>query len=130
MNFNKVIMLGRLTRDPALRETKTGTTVADFGMASTRIWKDKGGNKQEETLFIDVVAWGAQADLIGDSVKKGHRLHIEGRLKLETWDSKEGEKRSRIRIHMEGFQFIEPKGGIAKAAISNRSEEDNPVVPF
>jgi len=127
MNFNKVILLGRLTRDPELRQTTGGTSVTDFGLASTRVWKNKDREQQEETLFVDVVAWGAQAELIHGSVKKGHRLMIEGRLKLETWESKEGEKRSRIRVHMEGFQFIEPKGTGGKPAAPKDDDED---VPF
>jgi single-strand DNA-binding protein len=126
MNYNKVIMLGRLTRDPVLRQTNSGTSVTDFGLASTRVWKNQDGVQSEETCFVDVVAWGAQAELIHGSVKKGHRLHIEGRLKLEQWESKEGEKRSRLRIHMEGFQFIEPKGGTSKPA-EPKSDDD---VPF
>jgi len=124
MNYNKVILLGRLTRDPELRKTTGGTSVTDFGLAVTRVWKNQGGEQQEETLFVDIVAWGAQAELIHGSVKKGHRLHVEGRLKLETWE-KDGEKRSRIRVHMEGFQFIEPKGGPPKA-----KPADDDDVPF
>ena len=128
MNYNKVILFGRLTRDPELRKTSNGTSVTDFGLAVTRVWKNKDGEQQEETLFVDIVAWGAQAELIHGSVKKGHRLHVDGRLKLETWKTPEGDPRSRIRVHMESFQFIEPKGtGASSNRSASASDED---VPF
>jgi single-strand DNA-binding protein len=128
MNFNKVILLGRLTRDPSLRETGKGTPVADFGLAVTRVWRNKDGDQQEEVLFIDVVAWGAQAKLIHDNVRKGQRLHIEGRLKLEEWESDAGKQR-RIRVHMEQFQFIEPKRETVDAGATSDNDDDEDV-PF
>jgi len=129
MNYNKVILFGRLTRDPELRETGTGTAVTDFGLAVTRVWKNQTGEQQEETLFVDIVAWGAQAKVIHGSVRKGHRLHIDGRLKQEKWTNSEGQPRQRIRVHMENFQFIEPKGA-AGSVDGNAANDDEADVPF
>lgn len=106
-SFNKVIIVGNLTRDPELRYTPKGTAVAKLGMAINRQWKDDSGEKKEEVTFIDVDAFGKQAETIGQYCKKGKPLLIEGRLKLETWEDKQtNQKRSKLGVVLESFQFL------------------------
>ncbi|MBX3744307.1 MAG: single-stranded DNA-binding protein [Verrucomicrobiae bacterium] len=106
-SFNKVILLGNLTRDPELRFTPKGQAVARIGLAVNRSYKTESGESREEVTFIDVDAWGKQAELIGQYLRKGSPLFVEGRLKLDQWDDKNtGQKVSKLRVVMEGFQFV------------------------
>lgn len=106
-SFNKVILLGNLTRDPELRYTPKGQAVAKLGLAVNRSYKLESGETREEVTFIDVDAWGKQAELIGQYLRKGNPLFVEGRLKLDQWDDKNtGQKVSKLRVVMENFQFI------------------------
>jgi single-strand DNA-binding protein len=127
-NVNKVMLLGRLTHDPEMRRTNSGTEVTDFSLATKRVWKNQNGDTQEETTFVDAVAWGRQADLIASRFSKGQRIFIEGRLKLEKWET-DGEKRSKLRVHVENFQFIERKGEGAAVTTGAGSESDDDA-PF
>ena len=88
-SLNKVMLIGNLTRDPELRHTSKGTSVAELGLAINRVWKDESGQKQEETTFVDVTLWGRLADLAQQYLIKGRPVYIEGRLNLDTWDDKE-----------------------------------------
>lgn len=107
MSFNKVILLGNLTRDPEIRYLPSGSAVGRLGIAVNRKWKDKDGTDKEEVSFIDVDAFGKQAELIGQYLKKGNPLFLEGRLKTDTWDDKEsGKKQSKLKVVLEGFQFV------------------------
>jgi single-strand DNA-binding protein len=107
-SFNKVILAGNLTRDPELRYTPKGTAVAEIGIAVNRTWRDESGASQEEVTFVDVAAYGKQAEVIGQYLKKGRPILIEGRLKLDQWDDKQtGQKRSKLRVVLEGFQFLD-----------------------
>ncbi len=106
-SFNKVILLGNLTRDPELRYTPKGQAVARLGLAVNRTYKLDSGETREETTFIDIDAWGRQAELLGQYVRKGSPLFVEGRLKLDQWDDKAtGQKVSKLRVVLENFQFI------------------------
>lgn len=107
-NFNKVILIGNLTRDPELRYTSKGLAIAKIGMAINRSWRDAtSGELKEEVTFVDVDSFGKQAELIGQYVKKGQPLMVEGRLKLDTWDDKQtNQKRSRLGVVVETFQFL------------------------
>jgi single-strand DNA-binding protein len=106
-SFNKVILLGNLTRDPELRYTPKGQAVARLGLAVNRSYKTESGETKEEVTFIDIDAWGKQAELIGQYLRKGSPLFVEGRLKLDQWDDKNtGQKTSKLRVVMEGFQFV------------------------
>lgn len=110
-NYNKVILMGNLTRDPEVRYTSGGTAIAKLGMAINRTWSNKEGQKQEETTFVDVDAFGRQAEVIGQYLKKGRPVMIEGRLKLDQWDDKQtGAKRSKLGVVLEGFQFLDSRG--------------------
>ena len=111
-NYNKVILMGNLTRDPDVKYTSGGTAIAKLGMAINRTWTNKEGQKQEETTFVDVDAFGRQAEVIGQYLKKGRPVMIEGRLKLDQWDDKQtGQKRSKLGVTLEGFQFLDSGGG-------------------
>src|SRR6202030_404574 len=96
-SFNKVILMGNLTRDPEVRYTPKGTAVAKIGLAVNHRWTNEAGEKKEEVTFVDVEAWGRQAETIGQYMTKGKPILIEGRLKLDSWDDKEsGQKRSKM----------------------------------
>jgi single-strand DNA-binding protein len=106
-NLNKVFLMGNLTRDPELRYTPKGTAVAKLGLAVNRVWKTETGETKEEVTFVDVDAFGRQAETIGQYCKKGRPLFIEGRLRLDQWDDKQtGQKRSKLGIVLESFQFL------------------------
>ena len=109
-NFNKVYLMGNLTRDPELRATPSGTAVCQFGLAVNRVYNNSNGERQEETTFVDVEAWGRQAETVSKYVSKGHPLFVEGRLKLDSWENKEGEKRSKMKVVLENMQLISQKG--------------------
>jgi single-strand DNA-binding protein len=103
-NFNKVILLGNLTRDVELRHTQSGMALGKFGMAINRKWSQNGEQK-ESTCFVDLTAWGRQAELLNQYVKKGSQLFVEGRLEYSTWEA-EGGKRSKLEVIVENFQFV------------------------
>jgi single-strand DNA-binding protein len=107
-NFNKVILIGNLTRDPELRYTPKGTAIAKIGLAINRTWRTDTGETKEEVTFVDVDAFGRQAETLGQYMKKGRPIMIEGRLRLDTWEDKQtNQKRSRLGVVMESFQFLD-----------------------
>ena len=107
-NFNKVILAGNMTRDPELRYTPKGTAIAKFGLAINRNWTGEDGQKREEVTFVDVDAFGKQAEVIGQYLRKGRPVLVEGRLKLDQWDDKQtGQKRSRLGVILESFSFLD-----------------------
>src|SRR3954447_7870398 len=113
-SFNKVILLGNLTRDPEVRYTPKGTAVTELGMAVNRVYTAENGEKREETTFVDVTLWGRTAKIAGEYLKKGRPVFIEGRLQLDTWDDKtSGQKRSKLKVVGEGLQLLggRPGGG-------------------
>jgi len=118
-NFNKVILAGNLTRDPELRYTPKGTAVAKIGLAINRKWRSESGEMKDETTFVDVDCFGKTAETVGQYLKKGRPILIEGRLRYETWDDKQsGQKRSKLGVVMESFQFIDStrnEGGAPEA---------------
>lgn len=116
-SFNKVILAGNLTRDPELRYTPNGKAIAKFALAVNRNWTTETGEKKEEVTFIDVDAFGRQAEVISQYLKKGRPLLMEGRLKLDQWDDKQtGQKRSRLGVVLESFSFLD--GGRTEGAPS------------
>ena len=111
-SFNKVILLGNLTRDPEVRYTPKGTAVTELGMAVNRVYTAENGEKREETTFVDVTLWGRTAEIAGEYLKKGRPVFIEGRLQLDTWDDKtSGQKRSKLKVVGEGLQLIGSRPG-------------------
>jgi single-strand DNA-binding protein len=111
MNYNKVILMGNLTRDPELRYLPSNTPVVEFGLAVNRKWK-KDGETQEETCFVDCTAFGRSGEVINQFVSKGKPLMIEGRLQLDQWEDKQsGQKRSKLKVIVENFQFVGGRDG-------------------
>jgi single-strand DNA-binding protein len=116
-NFNKVILAGNLTRDPEMRYTPKGTAVAKFGLAINRTWKNETGETQNEVTFVDVDAFGRQAEVICQYMKKGRPFLMEGRLKLDQWEDKNThQKQSKLRVVLESFSFIDSKPADASAS--------------
>ncbi len=106
-NFNKVYLIGNLTRDPELRVTPKGTAICQFGLAVNRQFKDESGAMRDDTTFVDIEAWGKQGETISKYCTKGRPLFVEGRLKLDQWEDKtSGQKRSKLKVVLEGFQFL------------------------
>jgi single-strand DNA-binding protein len=106
-SFNKVILMGNLTRDPELRYTPKGTAVAKLGLAVNRSWRNAEGQQQDETTFVDVDAFGKQAETLGQYMQKGRPILIEGRLKLDQWEDKNtGQNRSKLGVILEKFSFV------------------------
>jgi single-strand DNA-binding protein len=111
-SYNKVLLLGNLTRDPELRVTPKGTAVCQFGLAVNRQFKDESGQTREEVTFVDLEAWGKQAETIAKFLTKGRPLFVEGRLKFDQWDDKaSGQKRSKLKVVLENFQFLGGREG-------------------
>jgi single-strand DNA-binding protein len=108
-NFNKVILVGNLTRDPELRYTPKGTAVARITLAVNRTFTSgEGGEKKEEVSFVDVDVWGRQAEVISQYMKKGRPLLVEGRLKQDTWEDKNTkQKQSKLKVVLETFSFLD-----------------------
>ncbi len=105
-SFNKVILLGNLTRDPETRVTANGNTICKLGMAVSRVYSTRDGERREETTFVDIDAFGKQAEVITKYMRKGRPLMVEGRLKLDQWETNEGQKRSKLGVVLENFQFV------------------------
>ncbi|MCP4566850.1 MAG: single-stranded DNA-binding protein [FCB group bacterium] len=118
--FNKVIMLGNLTRDPALSYLPSQTPVVEFGLATNRKWNDKDGSPKEEVCFVDCRVFGKQAETLNKYCSKGRPLLIEGRLTLDQWDAPDGTKRSKHRITIEKFTFVGDG-----SSLGGRKEEQN-----
>jgi single-strand DNA-binding protein len=109
-SFNKVILLGNLTRDPQVRQLPGNSVVTDFGLACNRKFRTAAGEDREETAFVDCSAFGKQAEVISQFCRKGKPLFVEGRLKYDTWDDKAGGgKRSKLSVVVENFQFVGPR---------------------
>jgi single-strand DNA-binding protein len=132
-SFNKVILLGNLTRDPEVRYTPKGTAVTELGMAVNRVYTAENGEKREETTFVDVTLWGRTAEIAGEYLKKGRPVFIEGRLQLDTWDDKQsGQKRSKLKVVGEGLQLIGSRpggsggGGDDEGSSAPRSSKSTP----
>jgi single-strand DNA-binding protein len=106
LNLNTVVLAGHLTRDPEMRPLAGDKVVANFGLAINRRFKSPDGEIKEESTFIDCEAWGRTAELIGQYLAKGSAAYVEGRLKLDNWQDKEGQKKSRLKVVVENVQFL------------------------
>ena len=125
-NFNKVLLMGNLTRDPQLRYLPSQMAVAEFGLAINRKWKGPQGEERVDVVFVDCTAWGKQAETINQYFQKGKAIFIEGRLKLDQWEDKQGGgKRSKLTVVVENFQFVGgPREGDAAPAGAGGGEYD------
>lgn len=110
-SYNKILLLGNLTRDPQLSYTPNQTAVVDFGLATNRKWTGQDGSQREDTCFIDCRAFGRPAETINKYLSKGKPVFIEGRLTFDSWTAQDGTKRSRHRVTVENFQFLSGSGG-------------------
>jgi single-strand DNA-binding protein len=132
-DFNKVILLGRLTRDPELRYTPNGVAVSDLGFAVNRFVKGEEGQEgRKETLFIDVTVWGRQAENCAEYLKKGSEALVDGRLVLEQWET-EGQRRSKVKVTANTVQFLRganegttPAGAATGGTTTPTADEDYP----
>ncbi len=105
-DFNKVILAGRLTRDPEVRYLPSGTAVCEMGVAISEYYKNKEGERAESTCFVDVVAWARQAETCGEYLSKGSPVLVDGSLQFDKWTNKEGETRSKLRVRANRVQFL------------------------
>lgn len=131
-SFNKVILVGNLTRDPELRYTPKGTAIAKIGLAVNRVWTNEAGEKKEEVTFIDIDIFGRTAENVGQYMRKGRPILIEGRLKLDQWDDKQsGQKRQKLGVVAETVQFLGSKddAGGAPAAAPRSRQAAPPAAP-
>ena len=136
-SFNKVILMGNLTRDPEIRSTPAGMSVVKFSIATSRKYKTKDGEQREEATFVDIEAWGKQAETIAQYFSKGKPILLEGRLKLDQWEEKStGQKRSKLGVVLEGFTFVgsrddgERATGSAATTASPAAEDEDENIPF
>jgi single-strand DNA-binding protein len=106
-SLNKVMLIGNLTRDPEVRMMTSGRPVCNFGLAMNRSYKDSEGNRKEEVTFVDIECFGPRAEAVARFFTKGRPIFVEGRLKLDQWESKEGEKRSALRVVLDNFEFVD-----------------------
>ena len=124
-NFNKVLLIGNLTRDPQLSYLPSQTAVVDFGLAVNRRWTGKDGEKKEETCFIDCTSFGRQAETINKYLAKGRPVFVEGRLTFNSWVAQDGAKRSKLKVTVENFQFLgQPTGTNASDSFGESQTAD------
>jgi single-strand DNA-binding protein len=128
-DLNRVFLMGSLTFDPELRRTPSGTAVSELRLVTSRSWMSKEGERREEKLFIDVTVWDRQAEICCERLRKGSGIHVEGSLRMDTWEDKStGEKRSKIRVHADRVQFLDSRRGdsLGEAGMSSDDEAGNP----
>lgn len=121
-NYNRVMIAGNLTRDPQVRFFANERAVANFSLAVNNRYKTADGEQKEETTFIDIEAWGRTAELVGQYLTKGRGAFVEGRLKLDSWEDKEGQKRQKLKVVADTVQFLGSPGG-AKGPDAGPSSE-------
>ncbi len=123
-NFNKVLLIGNLTRDPQLSYLPSQTPVVEFGLAINRRWTGRDGEQKDETCFVDCRAYSRLAENINKYMRKGRPIFVEGRLVYDTWTAQDGSKRSKHRIHVDNCQFLgAPTGGVGSGAGPDRQVE-------
>ena len=140
-SYNKVILMGNLTRDPEMKYLPSGTAVTNFGLAMSERYTDRqSGEQKENVCFVDVEAWDRQAEIVGEYFKKGSPIFIEGALKFDSWEAEDGTKRNRLKVRLHRFQFVgrrdedEMGGGYADAQpaaapTQSASYQDAPAAP-
>jgi len=125
--INKVILIGNLGRDPEMRSTKSGAAVANLSLATSRRWKDKNGDAQEQTEWHNIVCFGRQAEIAGQYLTRGRQVYVEGRLQTQSWqDRTSGETRYRTEIVCENFQMLGQRATGSAAASSTPAEDPGP----
>jgi single-strand DNA-binding protein len=122
-NFNKVILLGRLTRDPELRYTPSGSAVINLGLAVSSPYK-QGDEWKEDTCFIDVVVFGKRAESCNEYLSKGNPVLVEGRLRWRSWEGQDGQKRSKHEVFATNIQFVPRGSGYSQGAKPSQAEDE------
>ncbi|MBU0640996.1 MAG: single-stranded DNA-binding protein [Planctomycetes bacterium] len=131
-NFNRVILMGNLTRDPQLKYLPSNTAVCEFGLAVNRRWRDRDGNQRDETCFVDLAAFGKQGETINQYMSKGRAILVEGRLKFDSWTGQDGTKRSKLSVVVDNFTFVGSRDASASGgapASGGEGYEHAPVPP-
>jgi len=121
-DINKVILIGRLTRDPELKSTNSGSFFCKITLAVNRSFYRKEGDVKEEVGFFDCIAWGKTAEIISKYLQKGRRVGIDGFLRFSSWENQEGKKQSKVEIQIENFQFLESRNGAQGASMDNQDQ--------
>jgi len=127
MDLNKVMLIGRLTRDPEIRTTPNGTNVASFSVATSFNWTNQQGQKQESTEFHNVVAWRKLAEIIGQYLKKGSQVYLEGRLQTRSWEGQDGKKNYRTEVVVDNMIMLGRPGAGASQPAPAASEDAQPA---
>ena len=125
-SYNRVLLMGNLTRNPEIRYTPSGTAVSDLGLAVNESFKNKAGETVEQTCFVDVVVWGRQAETAAEYLQKGSSVFVEGRLQLDQWENQQGEKRSKLRVRADRVQFLTGSNKGTEQIASKPSEVSAP----
>jgi single-strand DNA-binding protein len=130
MNLNKAMIIGNLTRDPEVKTTPQGTSVASFSVATNFVWTDQSGQKQEKAEYHNVVAWRKLADIIGQYLKKGSKVYIEGRLQTRDWTGQDGVKRYRTEIVADNMIMLDRAGSAGQSGnyTAKAKETDLPII--
>jgi len=126
-SYNRVLLMGNLTRNPEIRYTPSGTAVSDLGMAVNESFKNKVGETVEQVCYVDVVVWGRQAETASEYLQKGSPLFVEGRLQLDQWENQQGEKRSKLRVRADRVQFLGSLGKGTEYAAAPAAASAAPV---
>lgn len=127
-NLNKVQLMGNITRDPEVRYTPKGTAVTDISLAINRNFSGDDGERREETTFVEITFWGRQAEIIGEWMKKGRPIYVEGRLQLDSWEDKtSGQQRSRLKVIGEKFEFLGGRDDTGGSSSGGSSRSSNPT---
>ena len=105
-NLNRVFLIGNLTRDPELRYIPSGSAVANFGLATNRVYTTQDGERREEVCFVEIVTWSKTAENCANYLSKGRPVFIEGRLQFDSWETEDGQKRSKLRVVADRVQFL------------------------
>jgi len=128
-NYNRCILIGRLTRDPKLSYTPQQTAICEIGLAVGNTWTDKDGQKREDVCFIDCRCFGKQAETLNQYMSKGRQILVEGRLDLDQWETPDGQKRSKHRVAIQSFQFLDSKEAPKESPEPRPSPAQHPTIP-
>ncbi len=130
-SLNRVLLIGNLTRDPELRYIPSGTAVANFGLATNRVYTTQDGEKKEEVCFVEIVTWGKTAENCANYLSKGRQVFVEGRLQYDSWETEDGQKRNRLRVRADRVQFLggrRPEDEVGAPGMDEMEADDD--IPF
>ena len=128
-NYNKVILIGHLTREPQLSYLPSQTSVCEFGMAINRVFKKQDGSEGKEICYVDCQMFGKRAEVVNKYFKKGDPIFVEGRLKFDQWNAQDGSKKSKLRVFVENFEFVGERKAKEPEPEAQHAPPDEPTVP-